>query len=153
MGSNQKMAVRDNSVTDSKASKAAAAGAPLVRRYFTDGTHPFEQLEWDTRDAVIPGKDGFVFEQRGVEFPTTWSQNATNIVAQKYFRGKMNTPARETSVKQMIGRVANTITEWGTTGGYFANEDEATTFNHELTHLLVEQKMAFNSPVWFNVGH
>ncbi len=144
------MTVREQQVSDTTNNKTTAHNAtPLVRRYFTSGTHPFEQIEWEQRDAVI----GTVFEQRNIEFPKSWSQNATNIVAQKYFRGKMNSPERETSVKQVIGRVANTITQWGIDGGYFSTEDEATTFNHELSHLLVEQKMAFNSPVWFNVGH
>src|SRR6476620_11583739 len=125
-----------------------------VERFFTiTGRDPFEEVEWELRDAFLPGKDKAVFDQKEVEFPKFWSQTATNIVAQKYFRGRMGAPERERSVKQMIGRVANTITEWGLTGGYFATADEAEVFNHELTHLLVEQKMAFNSPVWFNVGH
>jgi ribonucleoside-diphosphate reductase alpha chain len=149
-GERTKMTVREQQVTDSTGQDTAARNTtPLIKRYFTDGTHPFEQVSWERRDAVI----GTVFEQRDIEFPVTWSQNATNIVAQKYFRGKMNSPERETSVKQVIGRVANTITQWGIDGGYFASAEEATIFNHELTHLLVEQKMAFNSPVWFNVGH
>ena len=147
-GETEKMTVREQQVGDTN-NQAARHATPLVKRYFTDGTHPFEQIEWEQRDAVI----GTVFEQRNIEFPKRWSQNATNIVAQKYFRGKMNSPERETSVKQVIGRVANTITQWGVDGGYFSSTDEATTFNHELSHLLVEQKMAFNSPVWFNVGH
>ena len=104
------------------------------------------------RDAVIPGKDGPSFEQREVEFPTTWSQTATNIVAQKYFRGKLGSPERERSVRQMIGRVADTITAWGRKDGYFADADEADAFHAELEHLLLYQKAAFNSPVWFNVG-
>src|SRR6266571_255504 len=102
-------------------------GAQLgVRRYFTiPGRDPFDEVEWETRDAFIPGKDKPVFEQKGVEFPKFWSQTATNIVAQKYFRGRMASPEREYSVKQMIGRVVTTIGTWGRTGGYFANEDEA----------------------------
>lgn len=125
----------------------------LVRNHFENGTHPFEQVAWERRDAIIPGKSGNVFEQRDVEFPDFWSQNATNIVAQKYFRGQMNTPARETSVKQMIGRVTDTIAEWGLDGGYFQSTEESEAFRHELAHLLVYQKAAFNSPVWFNLGH
>jgi ribonucleoside-diphosphate reductase alpha chain len=124
-----------------------------VPRYFTqEGVEPFDAVEWETRTALIPGKDGPSFEQRDVEFPTFWSQTATNIVAQKYFRGKLNTPARESSVRQMIGRVADTITGWGIKDSYFADTDEAETFRAELTHLLLHQMVAFNSPVWFNVG-
>jgi ribonucleoside-diphosphate reductase alpha chain len=126
-----------------------------VARYFTrEGSHPYDELEWELRDAVIKNwRDGTTsFEQRGVEFPTTWSMNATTIVAQKYFRGPVGSPERERSVKQMVDRVADTITGWGVADGYFADEDSAQVFNHELKHLLVNQKMAFNSPVWFNVG-
>ena len=124
-----------------------------VPRYFTqEGVEPFDAVEWESRTALIPGKDGPSFEQRDVEFPTFWSQTATNIVAQKYFRGKLNTPARESSVRQMIGRVADTITGWGIKDNYFADTDEAETFRAELTHLLLHQMVAFNSPVWFNVG-
>src|SRR5437763_3807839 len=124
-----------------------------VRRYFTiPGREPFDEIEWETRDAFIPGKDKPVFEQRGVEFPKFWSQTATNIVAQKYFRGRMSSPERETSVRQMIGRVVSTIGAWGREGGYFADEEEAETFEAELKALLVNQYVAFNSPVWFNVG-
>ena len=92
------------------------------------------------------------FEQRDVEFPTSWSQNATNIVAQKYFRGQLGSPARERSVKQMIGRVAGTIAGWGRERGYFATEEDGDAFEAELTHILLHQMAAFNSPVWFNVG-
>jgi ribonucleoside-diphosphate reductase alpha chain len=124
-----------------------------VERYFTqDGVEPFEAVEWETRTAMIPGKDGPSFEQKDVEFPSFWSQTATNIVAQKYFRGKLNTPQREHSVRQMIGRVADTITAWGIKDSYFLDQDEADTFHAELTHLLLHQMVAFNSPVWFNVG-
>ncbi len=124
-----------------------------VPRYFTEGgADPFDQVEWETRTALIPGKDGPSFEQRDVEFPSFWSQTATNIVAQKYFRGKLNSPERERSVRQMIGRVADTVTAWGTKDGYFADGEEAEIFRAELTHLLLHQMAAFNSPVWFNVG-
>jgi len=124
-----------------------------VPRYFTQaGIEPFDAVEWETRTALIPGKDGPSFEQRDVEFPKFWSQTATNIVAQKYFRGKLNSPERERSVRQMIGRVADTVTAWGTKDGYFADGQEAETFRAELTHLLLHQMVAFNSPVWFNVG-
>src|SRR3989440_1099523 len=129
------------------------ASSLAVRRYFTiPGRDPFEEIEWEERDAFIPGKDKPVFEQKGVEFPKFWSQTATNIVAQKYFRGRMSSPERESSVKQMIGRVVDTIAGWGREGGYFASEEEAETFEAELKFILVNQLAAFNSPVWFNVG-
>ena len=123
-------------------------------RFFTrQGVDPFETVEWERRDAVISGADGKVFfEQRAVEFPKTWSQTATNVVVQKYFRGTLNTPERENSVRQMIGRVADTIYGWGKTDAYFKTEQDAWAFRDELVHLLLHQKMAFNSPVWFNVG-
>ena len=124
-----------------------------VPRYFTTpGSHPFDLVEWEERDALIAGKDGPSFEQKGVEFPAFWSQTATNIVAQKYFRGKLGSPEREHSVRQMVGRVADTVTAWGIKDSYFADTDEAETFRAELTHLLLHQMVAFNSPVWFNVG-
>jgi ribonucleoside-diphosphate reductase alpha chain len=124
-----------------------------VDRYFTiPGRDPFAEIEWEIRDAFIPGKDKAVFEQKDVEFPKFWSQTATNIVAQKYFRGRMSSPERETSVKQMIGRVVDTIGGWGSEGGYFSDEDEAETFEAELKAILVNQLASFNSPVWFNVG-
>ena len=124
-------------------------------RYFTrDGIHPFDEVEWESRDAVIPNfkEGGNAFEQRDVEFPITWSQNATNIVAQKYFRGPLGTPQRESSVRQLVGRVVDTITGWGRKDGYFATDHDSQVFAEELSHLLVTQKAAFNSPVWFNVG-
>src|SRR5215207_856472 len=124
-----------------------------VRRFFTiPGRDPFDEIEWEIRDAFIPGKDKPVFEQKGVEFPKFWSQTATNIVAQKYFRGRMTSPERESSVKQMIGRIVDTTSAWGRAGGYFADEAEAQTFEDELKAILVNQMAAFNSPVWFNVG-
>ena len=129
-------------------------GARLgVRRYFTiPGRDPFDEIEWETRDALIPGRNGPAFEQRGVEFPKFWSQTATNIVAQKYFRGRLSSPERESSVKQMIGRVVDTCVAWGKQGGYFAGDEEAETFEAELKAILVNQYASFNSPVWFNVG-
>src|SRR5215203_3852537 len=122
-------------------------------RFFTiPGRDPFDEIEWELRDAIIPGKDGPAFEQRNVEFPRFWSQTATNIVAQKYFRGRLSSPERERSVKQMIGRVVDTIGGWGRAGGYFASGEEADTFEAELKAILVNQYASFNSPVWFNVG-
>ncbi len=124
-----------------------------VRRYFTiPGRDPFEEIEWEIRDAFIPGKDKPAFDQKAVEFPKFWSQTATNIVAQKYFRGQLGSPERETRVRQMIGRVVTTIGEWGRAGGYFADAEEADTFEAELKAILVNQLASFNSPVWFNVG-
>ncbi|HWU87112.1 MAG TPA: vitamin B12-dependent ribonucleotide reductase [Kofleriaceae bacterium] len=125
-----------------------------VERYFTrQGVDPFGTVEWELRDAVISGADGKIyFEQRGVEFPRAWSQTATNVVVQKYFRGTLGTPQREDSVRKMIGRVADTIYGWGLADGYFKSPQDAYTFRDELVHLLLHQKMAFNSPVWFNVG-
>ncbi|HET8893606.1 MAG TPA: vitamin B12-dependent ribonucleotide reductase [Gaiellaceae bacterium] len=124
-----------------------------VRRFFTiPGRDPFDEIEWEIRDAVIPGRNGPAFEQRGVEFPKFWSQTATNIVAQKYFRGRLSSPERESSVKQMIGRVVDTAVTWGKQGGYFADDEEAETFAAELKAILVNQYASFNSPVWFNIG-
>jgi ribonucleoside-diphosphate reductase alpha chain len=124
-----------------------------VRRSFTQPeAHPFDAVEWEVRDARIGHGDKVAFEQEGVEFPATWSQNATNIVAQKYFRGQLGSPTRERSVRQMIGRVAGTIAAWGRRGGYFATDEDADAFEAELTHILLHQMAAFNSPVWFNVG-
>src|SRR5579872_1844227 len=123
-------------------------------RYFTDGkTSPFDTVEWERRVALIGNEKGkTIFRQEDVEVPKGWSQTATNIVASKYFHGKLNTPERENSVRQLIGRVVNTIVAWGEKGGYFAGAPSRDAFRDDLTHLLVEQKMAFNSPVWFNVG-
>ncbi|HET9437499.1 MAG TPA: vitamin B12-dependent ribonucleotide reductase, partial [Gaiellaceae bacterium] len=135
-----------NTVVDAETSVAP-------KRYFTvPGIDPYDQVEWELRDALIPGKDGPTFEQRDVEFPKFWSQTATNIVAQKYFRGRMASPERERSVKQMISRVVDTIGSWGREGGYFATDEEADTFEAELKAILVNQYASFNSPVWFNVG-
>ncbi len=124
-----------------------------IRRYFTtSGEHPYDAVEWELRNARIGHGDKISFEQRDVEFPRTWSQNATNIVAQKYFRGQLGSPAREHSVKQMISRVAGTIAGWGRERGYFATAEDGDAFEAELTHILLHQMAAFNSPVWFNVG-
>ena len=125
-----------------------------VRRYFTKpGDDGFTHVQWELRTAAITGENGkSVFEQRDVEVPKGWTQTATNVVVQKYFRGTVGTPERERSVRQLISRVADTITNWGLKDGFFANEESARVFQAELRHLLVEQKMAFNSPVWFNVG-
>ncbi len=139
----------------SKAPITTEKGLVIERRFTSPGVHPYDELEWETRDAIIgdpQAEGGPAFEQRGVEFPKTWSQNATNIVAQKYFRGQPGSPERETSVKQMVSRVADRIAEVGREQGYFATDEDADAFDAELTSILVNQKAAFNSPVWFNVG-
>ncbi len=142
--------------TDSAAEKAAGgAGKGLsFQRYFTDGKKsPFDAVEWEKRTALIGNEKGVtIFRQEDVEVPKSWSQTATNIVTSKYFHGKPGTAQREGSVRQLIGRVVNTIVRWGEECGYFAEAESRDAFRDELTHLLVEQKMAFNSPVWFNVG-
>src|SRR5687768_16030937 len=146
------MARTSNEIGTTYGVKAADAGLAIERRFTRAGTHPFDCVEWEIRDAVIGDPAKPAFEQHGVEFPVTWSQNATNIVAQKYFRGRLDSPERESSVKQMIGRVAGTIAAWGREGGYFATDEDAQAFEDELTHILLHQMAAFNSPVWFNVG-
>ncbi len=124
------------------------------RRHFTKaGSHPYDEMTWESRSAVINDENGQpVFEQNDIEVPTTWSQTATNIVASKYFRGQLGSPDREKSVRGLISRVVNTIRTWADAQGYFATPEDLEAFSDELTHLLVEQKAAFNSPVWFNVG-
>src|SRR5689334_24492474 len=142
--------IADEQLANSVVEGTASLG---VRRFFTiPGRDPFDEIEWELRHALIPGKDGPAFDQKDVEFPRFWSQTATNIVAQKYFRGRMSSPEREFSVKQMIGRVVDTVSAWGRDGGYFATDEEAETFEAELKFILVNQLAAFNSPVWFNVG-
>ena len=130
-----------------------ARGLLFQRYYTTPGVDPFDTVEWELRDAVITNERGEkVFEQKGVEMPKFWSQTATNVVVSKYFRGQLGTPDRERSVKQLIGRVVDTLTAWGRRGGYFAGETDALTFHAELKHILLYQHACFNSPVWFNVG-
>src|ERR1041384_7470316 len=125
-----------------------APEALSVRRLFTrPGVHPFDAVEWETRTAAVGS-----FRQEDVEFPKSWSQNATNIVAQKYCRGQLGSPTRERSVKQMVSRVAGTIADWGRERGYFASEEDGDAFEAELTHILLPQIAASNSPVWFSVG-
>ena len=131
---------------------ALGAGVSIERLFTSPTTHPFDTVQWELRDARIGHGERVAFEQTDVEFPASWSQNATNIVAQKYFRGQIGHPARERSVKQMITRVASTIAGWGRERGYFATAADGETFEAELTHILLHQMAAFNSPVWFNVG-
>src|SRR5712675_1861477 len=137
-------------------SKKASTSTPGLTfpRFFTEaGIDPFDEVEWDLRSAAIGNERGeMVFEQRDVEIPKLWSQQATNIVVSKYFRGQIGTPERERSVKQLIGRVVTTITEWAKTNKYFASEEDLQAFSDDLKHILVYQKAAFNSPVWFNCG-
>ncbi|MCS5637147.1 MAG: vitamin B12-dependent ribonucleotide reductase [Myxococcota bacterium] len=131
----------------------SGAGIKISRRFTQAGTDPFDSVEWESRTANISNEKGeTVFEQTDVEIPSSWSQLATNVVVSKYFRGHVGEPGRERSIKELIGRVVGRITEWGVKGGYFANLEDANAFSDELTHLLVNQKMAFNSPVWFNLG-
>src|SRR5687767_7950051 len=135
-----------------KHAQTASGGLTVSRRLTSPGVHPFDEVEWELRDAIIGDPDDPAFEQRGVEFPVSWSQNATNIVAQKYFRGRLGSPERESSVKQMISRVAGTIAGWGRELGYFTSDEDGDAFEAELTYVLLHQQAAFNSPVWFNVG-
>ena len=129
------------STTTSIASSAETASKKgiSVRRLFTKpGIHPFDDIEWESRTAALQNEKGqTIFEQRNVEVPKDWSQTATNIVASKYFYGKLSTPERESSAKQLISRVADTIAQWGIEGGYFRTEDDARAFHDELLHLLV----------------
>jgi ribonucleoside-diphosphate reductase alpha chain len=156
---------REKSVPDAGAEKAsperasaasarvAATGLEYARAFAREGVDPFDEIEWDVRSAVIGNEKGeVVFEQRDVEVPKFWSQQATNIVVSKYFRGTIGTPQREKSVKQLIGRVVDTIAGWARKQRYFASEDDLQAFADDLKHLLVYQKASFNSPVWFNVG-
>jgi len=142
--------------TDGKRKSVRPANAPglrVERRFTKKGEDVYSTVEWELRDAVITNERGEkVFEQKGVEIPKSWSQLATNVVVSKYFRGHIGTPQRERSVRQLIGRVANTMAGWGRAMDYFATEEDAQAFQDELTHILLHQKAAFNSPVWFNVG-
>src|SRR5262245_63894560 len=131
----------------------AGAGLEFLRFFTLPGVDPFDEVTWEQRSAVIGNERGeMVFEQRDVEIPTFWSQQATNIVVSKYFRGQIGTAEREHSVRQLIGRVVTTITEWARTNRYFAGDEDLRAFSDDLKHILVYQKAAFNSPVWFNCG-
>ena len=127
-------------------------GLQVQRTFTREGVHPYDEIVWELRNAVIPGEGGNVFEQKDVEVPAFWSMTATNVVASKYFRGKLGTPARETSVRQMVDRVVDTITNWGIDKRYFASAEDAAIFADELKYLMVNQYASFNSPVWFNIG-
>jgi ribonucleoside-diphosphate reductase alpha chain len=144
----------ENNKPEPRAHKGATSKGLTFARYFTKpGRHPYDELTWEHRSAVINDERGQpVFEQHGIEVPQAWSQTATNIVASKYFRGQMGAPDRESSVRGLISRVVDTITAWAEKQAYFATPEDLANFSDELTHLLVQQKAAFNSPVWFNVG-
>ena len=133
--------------------KGGGQGISFRRMFSQEGVHPFDRIEWTVREAAITNEKGkTVFSQKDVEVPASWSQMATNVVVSKYFRGPLGTPQRERSVRQLISRVADTISAWGRKDGYFKTDEQEAAFNAELTALLVEQYAAFNSPVWFNVG-
>ncbi|GAA4090588.1 vitamin B12-dependent ribonucleotide reductase [Nonomuraea soli] len=136
------------------ARKKAGKGLKMKRIFTKPGVHPYDEITWERRDVVMTNwRDGSInFEQRGVEFPDFWSVNAANIVTTKYFRGAVGTPQREWSLKQLVDRVVGMYTKTGVENGYFATEEDAEIFDHELKHALVHQVFAFNSPVWFNVG-
>jgi ribonucleoside-diphosphate reductase alpha chain len=139
--------------TSSTKENAGKRGITMRRLFTKPGIHPFEEVAWELRTASIQNEKGqVIFEQRNVEVPADWSQTATNIVASKYFHGKLGTPERESSVRQLISRVADTIAQWGVDDSYFRTEEDAANFHDELVHLLVRQKASFNSPVWFNCG-
>ena len=154
MGSKSKITDRAPAPNAAPADSAAPGRGIVLERFFTTaGVDPYSEVDWDLRSAVISGEDGrVVFEQKDVEVPRGWSQTATNVVVSKYFRGPLGTPRRETSVRQLISRVVDTITGWGEKQGYFAGADARETFHAELKYLLLNQKASFNSPVYFNVG-
>ncbi|MBI3005106.1 MAG: vitamin B12-dependent ribonucleotide reductase [Ignavibacteriales bacterium] len=146
-------AAAKTSATKTADRSAATRGLTFQRYYTKPGVHPFDEIEWELRTAVISNEKGEkIFEQKDVEIPKSWSMTATNVVVSKYFHGTLNAPDRERSVKQLIERVARSYYKWGLKGGYFASQDDAEIFYNELCFLLVNQYMAFNSPVWFNVG-
>ncbi len=145
---------RENGVNVSRSQNLTGLqGLKIDQKFSTAGVHPFDEIEWELREATITNEKGdVVFSQKDVEVPASWSQSATNIVVQKYFRGRVGTLERERSIKQMVSRVADTITQWGREGGYFYSDEDAEKYGSELSYLLVNQYAAFNSPVWFNVG-
>src|ERR1700679_3786212 len=152
--------VRDQIKTQSSAStnnavnkKTKAPGLTFRRLFTKPGVSPYDEIEWELRTAQITdSQGGVIFEQKNVEVPKDWSMTATNIVASKYLHGQVGTAERETGARQLVARVAETIRDWGIAGGYFASGLDATIFHDELAHMLLTQKVAFNSPVWFNVG-
>ncbi|MGB6846654.1 MAG: vitamin B12-dependent ribonucleotide reductase, partial [Thermoanaerobaculia bacterium] len=146
------MLTNETSAQDPSA-QSSGQGLRFKRLHTSPEVHPFDAVQWEVREALIANESGeIIFQQKDVEVPTFWSQTATNVVVSKYFRGQLGTPERETSVRQLIGRVVDTMTTWGREGGYFATEEDAEAFGDELCHLLLNQMTCFNSPVWFNVG-
>ncbi|MGI8608311.1 MAG: LAGLIDADG family homing endonuclease [Candidatus Dormibacteria bacterium] len=144
---------KSRTIPSSTTASITGSGLKVERRFTRPGVHPFDEVQWELRTASITNEKGeVVFEQKDVEIPASWSQMATNVVVSKYFRGQLGTARRETSVKQLIGRVVDTISDWGVAQGYFASDEDAQAFRAELAFLCVTQRMAFNSPVWFNVG-
>jgi len=145
---------KGKSAEEAPSQRTQRGGLTMTRIYTTPGVHPYDQITWERRDVVMTNwRDGSVnFEQHGVEFPDFWSVNAANIVTTKYFRGAVGSPVREWSLKQLVDRVVGVYTETGRKQGYFATEEDAVIFDHELKHALVHQVFSFNSPVWFNVG-
>jgi ribonucleoside-diphosphate reductase alpha chain len=142
-----------SSTSSSSTPTFSRGGLTFARRFSKAGVSPYDEVQWETRTASITDSGGkSIFEQKNVEVPVDWSMTATNIVASKYLHGQMNTPERETGVKQLVGRVAETVRDWGMAGGYFTSAQDAAIFHDELVAMLVSQKVAFNSPVWFNVG-
>jgi len=153
MKEERKIRASENAVTHREPATGGGHRVSFQRWRSKAGVDPYSTVEWERRDAVIQGEGGkIVFEQRGVEFPSSWSQLATNVVASKYFRGPLGKPQRETSVRQLLSRVVGTIVGWGESQGYFSTAEDRDVFRDELTHLLLEQRACFNSPVWFNVG-
>ncbi|TMF83331.1 MAG: vitamin B12-dependent ribonucleotide reductase [Chloroflexi bacterium] len=144
------MAIAD--IAPESVQRAEPKGLRIERHFTREGVHPYDEVEWELRDSSIRGESGTVFEQKGVEVPKVWSQTATNVVASKYFRGKLGSPERESSVKQMVDRVVDTIAQAGFEGGYFAGIADRDAFADELKYLMVHQHASFNSPVWFNIG-
>ncbi len=132
---------------------ALQGGLTFSRRFSTPGVSPYDEVQWERRTASIgDSKGNTIFEQKDVEVPIDWSMTATNIVASKYLHGQLGTPEREAGVRHLISRVAETVRDWGIAGNYFATPEDAAIFHDELVHMLLTQKVSFNSPVWFNVG-
>src|SRR5438445_259223 len=144
------MAIAD--IAPESVQRAEPKGLRIERHFTREGVHPYDEVEWELRDSSIRGESGTVFEQKGIEVPKVWSQTATNVVASKYFRGKLGSPERESSVRQMVDRVVDTIAQAGFEGGYFAGIADRDAFADELKYLMVHQHASFNSPVWFNIG-
>src|ERR1022692_3131844 len=150
------LSVTQTGTTNSVPARSALSRAPGLSfsRHFTHpGISPLDEVTWELRDAIIQDYKGrSIFEQKNVEVPADWSMTATNIVASKYLHGQVGSPERESGVRALITRVAESVRDWGIAGGYFATPADAAPFFAELSHLLLNQKVAFNSPVWFNVG-